>query len=93
MMLVVSTGETSVDFYQATRRSILEDSHLHSRRRENLIRHMIKDDVMHSFLECVSPEGQGTIDPSIPVCKKAIFRPAFAEWRLAAAVYNLQLRR
>jgi hypothetical protein len=29
MMEAVSTSETSVSFYETTRRSILEDSHLH----------------------------------------------------------------
>jgi hypothetical protein len=36
MMEAVSTSETSVDFYETTWRNILEDSHLHARRRENL---------------------------------------------------------
>jgi hypothetical protein len=36
MMQAVSTSETSANFYQTTRRNILEDSHLHTRRRENL---------------------------------------------------------
>jgi hypothetical protein len=31
-----STSETSVNFYQTTRRYNPEDSHLHTRRRENL---------------------------------------------------------
>jgi hypothetical protein len=31
-----STSETSVNFYQTTRRNIPEDSHLHTHRRENL---------------------------------------------------------
>jgi hypothetical protein len=31
-----STSETSVDFYHTTRRKNPEDSHLHTRRRENL---------------------------------------------------------
>lgn len=30
------TNETSVDFYQITRRNITEDSHHHTRRPENL---------------------------------------------------------
>jgi hypothetical protein len=34
-----STSETSVNFYQTTRRYIPEDSHLHTRRRENLKSH------------------------------------------------------
>jgi hypothetical protein len=37
MMVAVSTSEMSVNFYQATRHNIPEDSHLHTRRRENLI--------------------------------------------------------
>jgi hypothetical protein len=36
MMEAVSTSETSVNFYQTTRRYNPEDSHLHIRRRENL---------------------------------------------------------
>jgi hypothetical protein len=36
MMEAESTCETSVNFYQTTRRYNPEDSHLHSRRRENL---------------------------------------------------------
>jgi hypothetical protein len=36
MMEVASSSETSVNFYQTTRRYNPEDSHLHSRRRENL---------------------------------------------------------
>jgi hypothetical protein len=31
-----STSETAVNFYQTTRRTNPEDSHLHTRRRENL---------------------------------------------------------
>jgi hypothetical protein len=36
MMVAASTSETSVNFYQTTRRSNPEDSHIHTRRRENL---------------------------------------------------------
>jgi hypothetical protein len=36
MMETASTSETSVNFYQTTRRNNLEDSYLHTRRRENL---------------------------------------------------------
>jgi hypothetical protein len=36
MMEATSTSETSVNFYQTTRRNIAEDSHLHTRCRENL---------------------------------------------------------
>jgi hypothetical protein len=42
MMKTVSTSETSVNFYQTTRRNNSEDSHLHTRRRENLKSHNIK---------------------------------------------------
>jgi hypothetical protein len=36
MMEAASSSETSVNFYQTTRRNNPEDSHLHARRRENL---------------------------------------------------------
>jgi hypothetical protein len=36
MMETVSTSETQVNFYQITRRKNPEDSHLHTRHRENL---------------------------------------------------------
>jgi hypothetical protein len=36
MIAAANTSETSVNFYQTTRRNISEDSHLHTRRRENL---------------------------------------------------------
>jgi hypothetical protein len=36
MMEAASTSETSVNFYETTRRNIPEDSHLHTRRRKNL---------------------------------------------------------
>jgi hypothetical protein len=39
MMEAASTSETSVNFYQTTRRYNREDSHLHTRRRENLKSH------------------------------------------------------
>jgi hypothetical protein len=39
MMESSSTSETSVNFYQTTRRDNPEDSHLHTRRRENLKSH------------------------------------------------------
>jgi hypothetical protein len=35
-LTALSTTETSVNFYQTTRRNIPDDSHLHTRRRENL---------------------------------------------------------
>jgi hypothetical protein len=45
MMKAVSISETSVNFYQTTRRNITEDSNLHTRRRENLKSH-------HKLLNC-----------------------------------------
>jgi hypothetical protein len=36
MMEAVSTSETSINFYQITRRYNTEDSNLHTRRHENL---------------------------------------------------------
>jgi hypothetical protein len=36
MMEAASTSESSLNFYQTTRRNIPEDGHLHTRRRENL---------------------------------------------------------
>jgi hypothetical protein len=40
MMDAVSVSEMSVSFYQTTRRNISLDSHLHTRRRENLTSHL-----------------------------------------------------
>jgi hypothetical protein len=39
MMEAARTSEMSVNFYQATRRNNPEDSHLHTRRRENIKSH------------------------------------------------------
>jgi hypothetical protein len=39
MMETTSTSETSVNLYRTTRRNNLEDSHLHTNRRENLKSH------------------------------------------------------
>lgn len=36
MMKALSTSETSVNFYQATRRNVPKDNHLQTRGRENL---------------------------------------------------------
>jgi hypothetical protein len=41
MMEAVSISETSVNFYETTRRNIPEDSHLHTCSRENLKSHDI----------------------------------------------------
>jgi hypothetical protein len=40
MLKPASTSEASVIFYQTTRRNNREDSHLHTRRRENLKSHL-----------------------------------------------------
>jgi hypothetical protein len=47
MMEEASTSESSVNFYQTTRRNNPEDSHLHTRRRENLKSHLVH------FLLCI----------------------------------------
>jgi hypothetical protein len=39
LMEAARTSETSVNFYHTTRRNNPEDSHLHTRRRENLKSH------------------------------------------------------
>jgi hypothetical protein len=39
MMEAANASETSVFFYQTTRRNNLEDNHLHTRRHENLKSH------------------------------------------------------
>jgi hypothetical protein len=39
MMEAASTSETSAKFYQTTRRNNSEDSHFHTRRRQNLKSH------------------------------------------------------
>jgi hypothetical protein len=39
MMEAVSISDTSVNFYETTRFNIPEDSHFHTRRRENLKSH------------------------------------------------------
>jgi hypothetical protein len=41
MIEAASTSETTVNFYQTTRRNNPEDSRLHTRRRENLKSHII----------------------------------------------------
>jgi hypothetical protein len=43
MMEAASTRETSLNFCQTTRRNNPEDSHLHTRSRENLKSHLVRD--------------------------------------------------
>jgi hypothetical protein len=54
-MEAASTSETSVNFYQTTRRNSPDDSHLHTRRRENLKSHHI----FYSFLILILVETVG----------------------------------
>jgi hypothetical protein len=42
MTEAASTSEALVNFYQTTRRNNPEDSHLHTRRRENLKFHLVR---------------------------------------------------
>jgi hypothetical protein len=54
-MEAARTSETLVNFYQTTRRYNPEDSHLHTRRRENLKSYYVlnKLHVFHFVLVCV----------------------------------------
>jgi hypothetical protein len=52
MMEAGSTSETSVNFYQITRRNIPKDSDLHTRRLENLKSHL--KNIFSDFLFCVT---------------------------------------
>jgi hypothetical protein len=49
MMEAASTSETLENFYQTTRSNNPEDSHLHTRRRENLKFHIIYTQYKESF--------------------------------------------
>jgi hypothetical protein len=44
----VNTSETSVSFYQTTWRNIPQDTHLHTRRRENLKSHLTPQHVQRN---------------------------------------------
>jgi hypothetical protein len=50
-MEAVSTSETSVNFYETTRRSIPENSYPHTRRRENLKSHKVSPN-QNSRMSC-----------------------------------------
>jgi hypothetical protein len=54
MMEAASTSESSVSFYQTTRRKIPEDSHFHTHRRENLISYPLYCLMSHLFIKSVS---------------------------------------
>jgi hypothetical protein len=47
MVEEASTSETSVNVYQTTRRDNPEDSHLHTRCRENLKFHNLRNDLIN----------------------------------------------
>jgi hypothetical protein len=47
MMVAINASETSVNFYQSTRRSIPEDSNLNTRRRENLKYHQFSSHISY----------------------------------------------
>jgi hypothetical protein len=52
-MEIVSTSETSVSFYQTTRRNIPEDGHFHTRHRKNMKSHndmFVRGDTPETFL-------------------------------------------
>jgi hypothetical protein len=51
MMEAISTSESSVSFYQTTRRNIPEDSHLHTRRHENLKCHLYDYVVQYLYFD------------------------------------------
>jgi hypothetical protein len=53
MMEAASTSETSVNFYHTTWRNFLKDSHLHTRRRENLKSHLLAfvNHIFSSFIK------------------------------------------
>jgi hypothetical protein len=62
MVEAASTSETSVNFYQTTRRNNTEDSQLHTRRRENLKSYQVSL-VWERYLKlqyAVSPERRKT---------------------------------
>jgi hypothetical protein len=52
MMEAESTSETSVNFYQTTRRYNPEDSHLRTHRRENLISYYLLN--IHRIQKCLN---------------------------------------
>jgi hypothetical protein len=80
-MEAVSTSETSVSFYQTTRRNIPEYSHLYTRRRENLISHVLvfivsQASVLLLVLWTVQQSGERSSKPRLlfqfPVNQKSV---------------------
>jgi hypothetical protein len=53
MMEAATTSETSVNFFQTTRRNIPEDSHLHTRRRDNLVSYLVNN-IFTTAIACIS---------------------------------------
>jgi hypothetical protein len=51
MMQAASTSETSVNFYQTTRRYNPEDSYLHTHRRENVKSKLKKNDTFAQVVD------------------------------------------
>jgi transposase-like protein len=43
LMAAISNSETSVSFYETTWRNIIEESHVHTRRRENMKSHAAQE--------------------------------------------------
>jgi hypothetical protein len=54
MMEAVSSSETAVSIYQIIWRNILEDSHLHTRHRENLKSHLVNQVIYLQVLELMA---------------------------------------
>jgi hypothetical protein len=68
MMEVASTSETSVNFYQTTRRNNTEDTYFHTRRRENLRSHLVQCLTMDWMTGVRSPKtGSGAHSASCPM--------------------------
>jgi hypothetical protein len=66
MMEAANTSETSVNFYQTTWPNVPEDSHLHTRRRQNL--------KSHQEMIFMEPKGQSP-SPQKPIvghCRKPL---------------------
>jgi hypothetical protein len=59
LIMAASTSETSVNFYQATRRNNQEDSRLHTCRRENLKSHHYLFGYLLNTRQTLSEQGTG----------------------------------
>jgi hypothetical protein len=81
-----STSETSVDFYQTTQPTVLEDSHLHTRRLENLKSHLrevlasaIRRRIRVNFVE--ENEEHSKRRPTFHLCSHCICTPLYGNER------------